>query len=77
MKTMDAPMTHHDHDEHEDFVDHGWGDFRSWSYIIALCAFLILLSLVCYHFVGQGMRTEWNLGYPPTSPNFLAPLFGM
>jgi hypothetical protein len=69
-------MTPRDHD-HDEFVDHGWGDLRSWSYIIALCAGLVILSLLAYYFIGQGMHTEWNLGYPPTSPNFLPPLFGL
>ena len=73
---MDAPMTPRDHD-HDEFVDHGWGDLKSWSYIIALCVFLVLLSLLAYYFIGNGMHTEWNLGYPPTAPGFLPPLIGL
>lgn len=72
---MEKPLTDQEHDSapaHEDeFVDHGWGDLKSWVPIVALCGGLIIISLICYHFVGEGMLTEWNLGNPPTAPNFL------
>lgn len=72
---MEAPIPQQEYDgahTHDDeFVDHSWGDLRSWMWIVLLCGGLIGGALICYHFVGQGMLTEWNLGYPPASPNFL------
>jgi len=67
---METHVTQHEYDhEIDEVIDHGWGDLKTWMWIILLAGGLLITTLIVYHFVGQGMLTDWNLGYPPTAPN--------
>jgi hypothetical protein len=56
-------------------VDHGWGDLRTWVIIIGLSAALVITTLIIYALIGKHTLQHWNLGYPPTAPGLIAPLF--
>ena len=56
----------------ESVVDHGWGDFRTWLIIIGLSVALIVTTLIMYSIIGKHTPQKWNLGTPPTAPNFIS-----
>lgn len=63
------PLVHEDRE-----TAHGFGDARTWFIIIGLAVWLIVTTVAVFFLVGQGRLTEWNLGWPPTSPKVISPL---
>ncbi len=60
------PLVHEDEE-----TAHGWGDRRTWFIIVGLAVWLIGTTIAVFFLVGQGTLTEWNLGWPPTSPKVI------
>jgi hypothetical protein len=62
------------HDDEE--AAHGWGDLRTWGIIFFLAGGLVVTTIIIMLLVGQGRLTDWNLGWPPTSPKVITVLPG-
>ncbi|MBI3911918.1 MAG: hypothetical protein HY320_13430 [Armatimonadetes bacterium] len=49
----------------------GWGDRRTWLWIGFLVVGSLAHTVIIHWLVGSEVRAEWNLGYPPTAPDYL------